>query len=72
LDFFQNKGYGSKLLDYLIDSATKNDIKNITLEVRKDNENAIYLYKKKGFIEKALRKNYYNGIDGVLMEKELI
>lgn len=72
LDFFQNKGYGSILLNHLIDKAKNDGIKNITLEVRKDNEKAIYLYKKNGFIEKAIRKNYYNGIDGILMEKELM
>lgn len=71
LDFFQNHGIGTKLLTYLI-KKYRNNYQNITLEVRKDNEKAIYLYKKMGFIEKAVRKNYYNGIDGILMEKELM
>lgn len=71
LDFFQNHGIGTKLLTYLI-KKYQNNYQNITLEVRKDNEKAIYLYKKMGFIEKAVRKNYYNGIDGILMEKELM
>ena len=43
--------------------------KNITLEVKKDNIVALKLYKKMGFEEKAIRKNYYNGIDGILMER---
>lgn len=71
LDFFQNKGYGNQLLIYLIDYAKDKGLKNITLEVRVDNEKAIYLYKKNGFIEKTKRSNYYNGVDGILMEKEL-
>jgi len=62
----RNKGYGTKLLDYLIN----NNDKSITLEVRKDNYPAISLYKKFNFKEVALRKNYYNGIDGILMERE--
>lgn len=69
LEFFQNKGIGNELLKYLV--KTYNNLENITLEVRKDNDKAIHLYKKYGFIEKALRKNYYNGVDGILMELEL-
>ena len=63
---YRNKGYGSKLLKYLIDNTNK----SITLEVRKDNKPAISLYKKYGFKEVAIRKNYYDGIDGILMERE--
>ncbi len=63
---YRNKGYGTKLLDYLINNSDK----SITLEVRKDNYPAIALYKKFNFKEVALRKNYYNGIDGILMERE--
>ncbi len=71
LDYFQNQGIGTKLISYVIDKY-KNNYKNITLEVRKDNEKAIKLYKKMGFCEKAIRKNYYNDVDGLLMEKELM
>lgn len=71
LPFFQNKGVGTKLMLYLIDKYS-NKCQNITLEVRSDNEKAISLYKKVGFIEKAIRKNYYNDVDGILMEKELM
>ena len=71
LDYFQHQGIGTKLINYVIDKY-KGKYRNITLEVRKDNDNAIRLYKKVGFIEKAVRKNYYNGIDGILMEKELM
>lgn len=62
----RKKGYGTKLLKYLVDNTNK----SITLEVRIDNEPAISLYKKFDFKEVALRKNYYNGIDGILMERE--
>ena len=66
LDKYQNKGIGTKLLDYLIKKYT--DIVNITLEVRCDNTKAIHLYEKMGFIKKAIRKGYYNGVDGLLLE----
>lgn len=72
LDYFQNKHIGSSLLKQLISLANKEKIKNITLEVRSDNEKAIYLYQKYGFKEVAIRKNYYNDTDGILMEKELM
>ena len=71
LDYFQNKGIGSQLIDYVINKY-QDKYQNITLELRSDNEKAIYLYKKKGFVEKAIRKNYYNDVDGILMEKELM
>ncbi|MBQ2639566.1 MAG: GNAT family N-acetyltransferase [Bacilli bacterium] len=61
----RNCGYGSKLLEYLINSVNK----NITLEVNKENIYAIKLYKKYNFKEVAIRKGYYSGIDGILMER---
>ena len=70
LEDYQNKNIGNRLLNRLItDFLGKVD--NITLEVKKDNSKAIYLYKKYGFIEKAIRKEYYNGIDGILMERKM-
>ena len=42
---------------------------SITLEVKIDNFPAIHLYEKYGFEKKAIRKGYYNGIDGILMER---
>lgn len=61
----RNCGNGTKLLKNLIELVDK----NITLEVKKDNIVTLKLYKKMGFEEKAIRKNYYNGIDGILMER---
>ena len=57
------------MLKYLIDFANNNNnIYNITLEVDEKNIYAIKLYEKYGFIKKAIRKNYYNNSDGILME----
>ncbi len=72
LELFQNQHIGSSLLLNLITTSKEKLKKNITLEVRKDNEKAIYLYKKFGFREVSIRKNYYNDVDGILMEKELM
>ena len=60
----RNCGKGSKLLEKMISLVDK----DITLEVREDNTPALKLYKKYGFVETAIRKGYYNGVDGILME----
>ena len=62
----RNCGKGQKLLDELL----KKIKKPITLEVREDNYPAIHLYEKNGFQKKAIRKGYYHGINGILMEKK--
>lgn len=70
LEKYQNNHIGSFLLKELINIAKTQNMYNITLEVRTDNNKAIYLYKKFGFVEKTIRKNYYGNVDGILMEKE--
>ncbi len=70
LENYQNNHYGSLLLEEVIKRSINKS--NITLEVRIDNKKAIYLYEKYGFKRKAIRKNYYHGIDGILMEKEMM
>ncbi len=62
----RNCGKGSKLLKKMIELVEK----DITLEVKIDNIPAIALYKKFNFEKKAIRKNYYNGVDGILMERK--
>ena len=67
-DNYRRCGIANKLINEVIDDY---DLENITLEVSKDNINAISLYKKLGFQEVAVRKNYYNNVDGLLMLKEI-
>ena len=62
----RNCGKGQMLLEHMINTVDK----SITLEVREDNIPAIKLYENNGFIKKAKRKGYYNGIDGFLMERK--
>lgn len=66
LEAYRHKGIGSKLLQFLIDKEPY----AITLEVRKDNYNAINLYKKYNFVDVAIRKGYYFGVDAILMERK--
>lgn len=69
---YRNKKIGTKLLEYLINYAKEKGMINITLEVRCNNDVAIHLYEKFGFKKVATREKYYDGIDGILMEKKLI
>ncbi len=62
----RNCGKGNILLKKLIETVDK----DITLEVREDNEPAIRLYLKNNFKKTAIRKGYYKGIDGILMERK--
>lgn len=64
----RNCGKGHKLLKELTTSVDK----NITLEVNQNNIPAIKLYEKNGFEKKAIRVGYYDGVDGILMERKII
>ena len=64
--FHRNCGKASKLLKKMMELVDK----SITLEVKQDNSVAIHIYNKFGFKEKAIRKGYYQGIDGILMERK--
>lgn len=61
----RNCGNGNILLRKVIEIEGK----NITLEVREDNYPALSLYEKNGFIRRSIRKGYYQGKDGILMER---
>lgn len=65
---FRRMGIGSMLLQKAID-VSKHNSDTIILEVRKSNTPAINLYKKFGFKEIGIRKNYYldNREDAIVM-----
>ena len=62
----RNCGKGKLLLKEFLNRIQK----DVTLEVKKDNYIAIKLYEENGFQKKAVRPGYYNGIDGILMERK--
>ena len=70
LDSYKGKGYSKLLMNSLLNYKEENNVENITLEVNKENSIAINLYKSYGFKEVGIRKRYYNGIDGILMERK--
>ena len=72
LEEYQNQKIASKLLEYMVNECISHNVKSITLEVKETNIKAIHLYEKFNFSKVAVRRKYYQGIDGILMEKELM
>ena len=66
---FRGRSISSLLLQHIIELAKSNNCKTINLEVNCNNLVAINLYKKFNFKQVGLRKNYYNGQDGLLFTK---
>ena len=66
-------GLGSELMNEVFDWCQKNGISQIFLEVRESNFPARAYYKKFGFVEDGVRKNYYRDPveNAVLMSKKL-
>ena len=60
----KRQGIGNELLKKVESIANKFGIKEIFLEVRESNEEAISFYKANEFIEIGMRKNYYKLYDG--------
>ncbi len=64
---YRNKGVGTLLLRELISICKEFKANYIFLEVSEDNEPAIKLYKKLGFENVGIRKNYYKDKNGIVM-----
>ncbi len=64
---YRNKGVGTLLLRELISICKEFKANSIFLEVSEDNEPAIKLYKKLGFENVGIRKNYYKDKNGIVM-----
>ena len=64
----QSKGFGTKLMEDMINQASKHGINALTLEVEIENIKAINLYKKFNFTNEGIRKKYYkNTKDAMIM-----
>ena len=66
----QRKGYGTFLLEYVLAFSFQHGVRGMSLEVRKSNTLAQYMYEKYGFIASRLRPNYYENEDAVVYFKE--
>jgi ribosomal-protein-alanine N-acetyltransferase len=73
---YRSHGYGERLLDDILFRARTASVREIFLEVRPSNANALALYKKKGFYQVANRPAYYQSSkgreDAAVLAKKLI
>ena len=70
---YRERGFGSHLMDYLIQQCENLNINKILLEVSHSNFTAEKFYNSFDFSTVGRRKNYYkDGSDAVLKEKNLI
>lgn len=68
----RRRGIGAALIEALIDVAKARLLRVITLEVACDNQPAIALYRRFGFVEVGRRPRYYHGeIDALLLDRVL-
>ena len=69
---YREKGFGSHLMNYLIQQCEKLNIKKLLLEVSQSNFSADKFYSRFDFSTVGIRKNYYkDGSHALLKEKKL-
>jgi ribosomal-protein-alanine N-acetyltransferase len=70
---FRNSGCGSSLLVEVMKQCLQNGCESLFLEVRKTNYQALSFYRKHGFLQIGLRKDYYGNPleDGLILKKFL-
>jgi ribosomal-protein-alanine N-acetyltransferase len=66
---FRKQGFGEKLLSHVHQSAKADGAVSSFLEVRENNDAALMMYRKFGYVESGRRAGYYkdNGEDAILM-----
>ena len=68
LEEYQNMGFGSMMLEFVIKLVKMSKVPVLSLEVREHNTKAIELYEKYGFKYSHTRKQYYsNGEDALVL-----
>ena len=68
---FRNRGIASGILNNIIDICKQRGVTTLFLEVNERNEGAIALYKKFGFEQIAVRKNYYKSGNAIIMSLKI-
>lgn len=73
---YQGYGCGNKVLCRLLENLANENASKVYLEVRVSNQTAIRLYRRVGFTQTGVRKDYYSlghtREDAVLMEKKFL
>ena len=71
LEKYRHMGFGSLMMDFIIELCKSSKVKSLTLEVRESNNVALNLYDKYLLKQVGVRKHYYNnGEDAILMERK--
>jgi len=69
---YQGLGFGKLLLEFVLDLCDISNVEEISLEVRVNNDKAINLYKKYGFVLSHYRENYYSdSTDAMVLIKKM-
>ena len=72
----QGRGFGTAMLEHLLDIACGHDVETAFLEVRPSNLSAIRMYEKAGFNEVGIRNNYYPAFtgreDAIILARSLV
>jgi [ribosomal protein S18]-alanine N-acetyltransferase len=68
----RRRGFATMMIDHIVGAALSGGrARKVFLEVSESNEGARLFYRARGFVESGRRKRYYDGIDAILMEREL-
>ena len=67
----RNTGIASAMLGIIEGELKKSGIKSIFLEVAENNAPARRLYESNGYKQIGIRTKYYDGIDAIMMKKDL-
>ncbi len=70
----QRRGIGRRLMEALLAEARKRRARECWLEVRTDNQGAQQLYRTLGFVDRGVRRGYYqpSGADALVMAAPLM
>lgn len=67
----RENGIATAMLTLVENDLKKRGVKKIFLEVAENNVPAKKLYEQNGFTQISIRPKYYDGVDAILMEKNL-
>lgn len=67
----RRSGIGIALLGVMEADLKKSGVKHIFLEVAADNAPARALYEQNGFVQIGVRPRYYDGVDAIMMRKDI-
>ena len=67
----RNTGIASAMIGIVLGELKKSGVKTVFLEVATDNTPARKLYESNGFVQIGVRPKYYDGVDAILMKKDL-